>query len=160
MCECSPRLRLIADQQINEECVLPWPARQRTRLNLAQINFPQSKNTQSFEQSSRQVLHRKNQTGFICPCQTLPLAREQKEPSEILLIVFERPQQNPPAVLLGCGAGCNSSSVAQIFFDHVLHASGRVVERDCLNPAMLLEEFPALLERHRVREHTSHIGQL
>ena len=84
----------------------------------------------------------------------------QEEAGEVALVVFDAGLENFAGVFQSGVASGNAGSVGKMLGDDVLHAAGRVVERDRFDPGIAAEEVAALVERHRVGERAAQCAEL
>jgi len=150
---------VIAAQDIHEEDILPGMAAQRPRFDLAEIDITQGENAQRLKENAWQILEGKADGCFVGAfTDGLRLADQQKA-SVVLLVVFNVRQQHASPVLLRRLGGRNRSRIRQLLGDEVANASSCVVERHCLDSRTHAEEVPALVERHRMGEHSADVRQ-
>ena len=94
------------------------------------------------------------------PARGLAQLSNQKKAREVALVVFDTRLKNVAQMYsrAACLPG-DSRRILQFLRDHVLHAARRIVERHCLNLRMTLKKVAALVERHRMRQHSPQRAQ-
>src|SRR5207253_11111177 len=123
--------------------------------DLAEADFAKRKDTEGLEQCPGNVCGGKRDRSLIGSGQDSPPLGNQKESSEILFVVFQRPQKDFSAILLRRLAAGDSGGILCPVFGHIFHGTSRVVKRHRLKLAMLLKKPPALCERHWMRQHAA-----
>src|SRR5580704_323931 len=124
MAESVARIFIVAAQQVHEKHVFPGTPAHRTRLDLAQTDVAQREYAQRFEQRSRNILHAESQRSLIGATSRAWLpALDQKETSEVLLVILDAGLQNSCSINLGSPPTGNSGRVAQPLRHHMLHAA-------------------------------------
>src|SRR4029077_13399412 len=97
------------------------------------------------------VLEREDQRCLIGPGGYFFPLVDEKEPSEVLFVVFQPRRQNLGAIFPGCLAAGDGRGIAQALRHDVLHAAGGVIKRNRRHALMPTEKIPALVERYRMR---------
>src|SRR5882724_5939037 len=85
-------------KQIHVKHILPGVPLDWARLNLGQTDIAQRKHAQSLEQSTGNVFHAEGNRCFVGTRQNLSLTANEKETSEVLLVVFYSRLQNLPSI--------------------------------------------------------------
>src|ERR1019366_5248977 len=144
---------VISAKDVHKENVFPGTATQRTRFDLTEIDIAQGKDAQRLEEYTRHILEGKTNRGLVGPLADLFGLADQQKARVVLLVVFNPGQQHPPSILSGRLLGGDRRRVVQLFGDNVANASGGIVERHRLDARVRPKELPALVQRHRMREH-------
>ena len=142
-------------QEIGIKNVLPGTARHRTRFNLAQTDVAQGKDTQGLEQRPGNVFYRESNRSLVgAGCDAARFADEE-ETREVPFVILEAGTQDGCSVLLGGFSRGDGRGIAQIVFYDMLHAACRVVKSLGADLPVLLKEFAALIEGHRMRQRST-----
>src|SRR5439155_24977981 len=103
----------VADE-IQVEEVFPWPAAQRARSHLGEVDVAQGKNTQALVERARSVRRGKDNRNLIGFCLNGFFLREQEKPGEILMMVLKVGAQDTCAVYPGCNVAGDRSGALDL----------------------------------------------
>jgi hypothetical protein len=159
---------VVAAEEVDVEDVFPGTSAHGAGFDLAEADVTQGENAQRLEERSGNILDFEGDRSLVGAARDEALAAcrggcrlaNEEEAGEVAFVVFNASLKDFAGVFASGMASGDAGGIEKAMGDDMLHASGRIVERDWLYPGMVAEEVAALVEGDRVGEQLADRAQL